>query len=867
MAGYYSQQEFDKRMKALEEVYKDRKNKLDFSLSNAIELKNYSNKPTTKFPSFTELAEEYIRQNKDNKPVLDAFKNMNPLSQRTEIANNLVGIFENSGERFFEPFNISETLGTKEKSRIKNLTTNNLLREINYLKDHATKQDLEYQRYKDIFDVPYWTNKAINDFLTTGDVPRGFEYSGEGGMIVPFDKGATEYGEFMTGFKFDPTFEGSVEDIENLFYNKVKKDYETKPFEDRFGKASLAERFANKQALSERPIEDKAIGGAARLLQFPYFNTIEQAKQAGAIQPTSYTLPPYEADFPFVGKTEIPFVGQSPVLNIGEVGFDAAMIGSPWIKLSKLLKVGKTANALNLGMLGEASLKGGLIGAKSTLEGEQKAVPTPINTLEGFGLGAGMGSAFYKLGKFVPKITNRGFIDEKVKNVSDELKEVGEYYNLQKQLNETQNVLKSIKTRENMFGKEGLSGINLYARNFREPTDIYSSKPNDILNQAIEMEKTHIVGNPVYFGAVDNSPYEVGFNINSPIQNTPRSKSVDFNTPQTIVSEATGYYPMAGVALGAESESRQALANLSKFYAKNPEYVEAMKMRGIDLTDESKSVENGIRIFNEMNAYLDEPVAEAVITKASGSKMDNLYNLWVNRNFPNGVKDEKAAKELFYDKFKTAQVNYEEGTLPENFSQGYIENTNIFKNVSKKVNHLSDKDKKKELNARLESLKSENTLKKISETLSEVSKQAGGVYSSPEKFAAEVRRELSPNLVRKQAFENVKSIKAAEKDVAELPQKIEKSKNLQNTKETLQEFKKGYSPLVGFLGNKITGVGAYAMSKGGTRILSDDENIMPVNPEQSNISAFKNGLVNYFYDSPLVRMRQKGSFNIPFKGE
>lgn len=863
MSGYYSQEEFDKRMEALKKVYKNEEG--NFSLGNSVELKNFSNVPSKKIPSFMEVAEEYIRQNSDNKEILDSFKKMNPLVQRVTIKNELKNILENAGDLFYQPYKESESFGINDRNKIRKSIFDNITNEIDYLTKNATKQDLEFQRYKDIYDVPYWTNKAMNDFLQHGIIPSGYEMTETNGEALPFSNGATFFGKFMTDYKYNPMSEKPTSE---LFYDKVKELYNKTPVYDRFGKASLAERFANKQALSERSIGEKGIGAASRLLQFPYLNTIEQARQSGAIQPSDNTLPPYETELPIVGKTEIPYVGQNPALNIGEVAFDASMFGSPWLKLSNLTRAGKTAKALNIGMLGEASLKGGVIGGKSALEGEEKAVPTPYADVgKGFATGAGLGSVFYKLGKFVPRFLNKGSIDEKIKNVGDELRVLGEPKELEKTLEETQNVLKSIKTRENMFGNEGLSGINLYARRFREPTDIYSSKPNEIINQAIDREKTHIVGNPVYYGAVEPSPYEVGFNLNSPIQNTPRSKSLDFETPQTIVSEATGYYPTAGVALGAESETRQALANLSKFYAQNSEYVEAMKLRGIDLTDDSKAVENGIRIFNEMNAYLDEPVAEAVIKKAEGASLDNLYNVWVRRNFPNGVKNEKEAKELFLDKYKTAQVNYEEGTLPEKFSEGYIENTNIYNKVLNKVRHLEDGDNKKTLLSMLEKIKTETSLDDISETLSDVAQKAGGVSSSKGNFAAEVRREISPYLVRKQAFENVKGIKAAEKDVAELPQKIKQAKNLQEKRESLQEFKKGYSPYINFVGNKATGVISYGAAKGNTRTLSDDRKYSPLLESQSEIDAVRQGIINYFYDSPLVRMRQKGSFNIPYNGE
>ena len=226
------------------------------------------------YASFTELANEFVRQNKGDNKKLDAFKRMNPFEQRDFLAKNLEAIFEKGGDSFLKVYNDAmNKAGTSERA-FQSETFKNLQRERDYLTDNATKQDIAYQRYKDAFNVPYWSNKAIHDFLQKDILPIGGKKS-----RVDFDRRGNAYAKLMFEFEQDPNSSTPEYD----FYNKVKKDYNTKNFEDRFGNATLAQRFENKQNLAKRGDWGKVGGAVSQLLGVPYLNTLEQAKQAGAV--------------------------------------------------------------------------------------------------------------------------------------------------------------------------------------------------------------------------------------------------------------------------------------------------------------------------------------------------------------------------------------------------------------------------------------------------------------------------------------------------------------------------------------------------------------------------------------------------------
>lgn len=881
MSNYYSQEEFDKRMEALKKA-KPREG-ADFSLANAVALKNYANAPTRKKPSFVELAEEYITQNEDNKPLLDNFRKLNPLQQRIEIKNNLVNLLENASGYFYEPYVEAESLNPNERNRIRKDIFDNLTNEIDYLSENATKQDLEFQRYKDIFNVPNWTNKAMNDFLENGKVPSGYEMSVKNGFSTPFYKGARLFGEFMTGYKFDPSADKPSDEI---FYDKVKGMYENNPVEDRFGKTPLAERFKNKEAYAQRPYDEKAIGFASRFFQVPYLNTLEQAKAAGAIPPEYVTEQAIQRGEK-VDRGLPTFLGNDKLLNAGEIAFDAAMMGSPWLNLfgkgRHVVRAGnearegfKAINALNkirekspqLGLLAEASLKGSLIGAKTALEGEEMAVPTTkTNVLVGASTGGVLGGLAYKFGRKMPKLKKGGETESEMKEIQKQLKLLGTPEQIERDIEETENVLKAIKTREQMFGGENIGGFRGYAQNFRQPMDKLSTPSEEIAQQALNIQKTHTVDNPVFYANVEGSPYEVGFNLESPLQNTPRASITPYETLQGDFMQSTLYNPATGIPLGAESETRQALANTADYFARNEDYTNALRKFGIDLADESKRVEQGSNIFGEFNAYLDEPIAEAVIKKADDNALNAYYDVWKTRNFPNGVKDEKSARQLFDDKFKMAQVNYREQKTPTEFSKGLVENTDTYKNVKKRVSNIGGERGKKLLSELNKAIEEGKTIDEISGIISSVSEKAGGVNRSAANYAADLRSELSPNVVLQRSFDRAKGKLETEEKFKNFPQVLKEAQELEARYKNLESVKQGLSPLAILAANRFANTLSYPFAKGRSRTTTEDVKFTPKGEEQMSIDKLPNSfpfnIPNAFWDSPLVRLRSMGSFNIP----
>jgi hypothetical protein len=139
--------------------------------SNEIQLKDVSNSAHRNgfYADFNSLATQFIKQNKDNKYALDSFKKKNPLEQRKFLKEHLNDIVFSKGSENLSPaFQKAASEQGSSVADFVDLTTKNLTHEIDYLNDNATKSDLEFQRYKDIYNVPYWTNKAMNDFLMSG---------------------------------------------------------------------------------------------------------------------------------------------------------------------------------------------------------------------------------------------------------------------------------------------------------------------------------------------------------------------------------------------------------------------------------------------------------------------------------------------------------------------------------------------------------------------------------------------------------------------------------------------------------------------------------------------------------------------------
>ena len=150
--------------------------------------------------------------------------------------------------------------------------------------------------------------------------------------------------------------------------------------------------------------------------------------------------------------------------------------------------------------------------------------------------------------------------------------------------------------------------------------------------------------------------------------------------------------------------------------------------------------------------------------------------------------------------------------------------------------------------------------------LNEASSIAGGV-SNAERYAADIRREMSPYVVLQSTFDRAKSVLKAEDQAKNLPSQIEKSKELSSRKKFLESVKQGYSPLSVYLFNRGSAALGYGAAKYGTRVLNEDQLVTPVTQEQSTIEKLKNkfpfNIPYYYWDSPLVKLRQAGSFNIP----
>lgn len=864
----YTQEQYDKSIKKLMESQGSK----DFSFSNAIELKNLANQYKGGYASFTDLASEYIRQHEDDKELLDSFKKMNPLVQRATILNELTSIINNAGRDFLENYKMAEILDKAEADEIRSRTIRNLRGEIDYLKDNATKQDLEFQRYKDIYEVPNWTNKAMNDFLQKGILPIGSEGDfDENGEFIPFYKGAGDFGAFMTGHKFDPK---ATKPEEEIFYDKVRQMYKTTPVEDRFSKATLAERFANKENLSNRDPMEAGLAGATRLIGFPYLNTLEQAKQAGAIPYDANSLPANEK---WGGLN----VGNEPIKNVGEMAFDTFMLDSPF-KMIKPMKAGyqaikglnrfnnlqKVSKALRnpqIGLMAQSALLGGISGAKASLEGEEKAVDTtPSDLWKGFATGAGVGGAAYKLGRVAPKYGRGSRIDKELSNVNKELRNIGNSEKIQEELTDTEKALGAIKMRDEMFSGANIDKAGSYARKFMEPSNAGALSSADVFNMARNQQMTYMENNPLFLGKVENSPYEVGFSFNTPVQNTPRASGFSYDTPQRKFFSNTGYGAGVGVPLGTESEARQVLGNLTDFYAQNKDYSNALKVLGIDVSDKANRVNAGAAISREINSYADEPIARAILNNADDKAKNELYYPeWLKRN---GLEDNLDSRTLFDDKFKMAQVNFLEGTSPTKFGTGRIEDTKVYKNINEKASNLP-KEKKEKVQSLLDKSKQEGlNIDDVSRLLNEASDIAGGI-SSAQRYAADIRREMSPHVLLQSTFDRANVVMKAEEQARTLPATLEKAKEFETKKKFLEGVKQGYSPLAILLTNRISSVGGYGMAKNRTRTLGEDYAVSPVTEESANIENLQSGLpfnvFNYYWDSPLVRLRQAGSFNIP----
>lgn len=862
------------------------------------------------YASFTELANEFVRQNKGDNKKLDAFKRMNPFEQRDFLAKNLEAIFEKGGDSFLKVYNDAmNKAGTSERA-FQSETFKNLQRERDYLTDNATKQDLAYQRYKDAFNVPYWSNKAIHDFLQKDILPIGGKKS-----KVDFDRRGNAYAKLMFEFEQDPNSETPEYD----FYNKVKKDYNTKNFEDRFGNATLAQRFENKQNLAKRDDLGKVGGAVSQLLGIPYLNTLEQAKHAGAVSPEAW------------GSKEL----LSNPFTYAETAFDVGMGVSPF----KFMKASKAF----VPPLAKGVALGAVAGAKGALEGEESATPeaTAVKVAAGAGFGGGTGAGLYALSRRLPKYREGGKLDKEredykqafeakkqllksedenvLKGLNEQISELKkknlstdayarELEGVQNELNKYEVVKQAKNLRSELFGAENMRGLQSYVDRFsgQKPLDVQSATPMERYNWASQRQLNEKMNSPLVYANTDPYAYEVGCAtpLESPLQNL-RRPNVDMESPRAIFETATTYSPI-GIADAPIMNDR--LTAAVNYFMSNPKNREILENLGIKDTKDFAKSEIGKQIYSEMINYLDEPIAKLVLSGNKNPKvLKATKQLWLNRNFPNGVTSD--AENIFNEKLAIAKSGYRPSELP----RGKIEDTQVYKDTKDIVNTYGDDKMMK----RLESVKEPNkTLKDVSSTIASIRNQLTGDVNTLANVSGELRKQMSPNVVLGGTFESVGKMTEAQKMAMklfakqkDLQKKISeaptikalneaKTKELQNQidlkkaqtqakidaeKANLDDKlldirlrKKGLSPAFTSISNLSSKASGYAIANKPLIQTDSDVAYLPYGKESTMFKTLNSipvtiplvgNITNplYYWDSPLINMRSAGSFKIPMQ--
>ena len=904
------------------------------------------------FASFNNLATEYIKQNNGNEDALNKFKKMNALEQRKFLKDNLNDIVNNAGAEFVPAFKAASGEEGATKADFMDRTEKSLTSEIKYLTDNATKADLEFQRYKDIYNVPYWTNRDMNNFLQSdGKVyPSGSasiqqktfdENNGEGQKAYKMYKGGSAYGSFMLDYKRDR----SSADPEMDFFNKVKETYNNKPVVDRFGSTTLADRFKNKLAYAD---SRNSVGGfvdfGSRLTGAPYFNTMAQARESGAIAPNEWFNPIQGVE--------------GTAKNIGEIGFDTGTLISPWGKFKAISKITDKANAMT-----KAAIMGGIVGAKGALEGEEKADPsvTIPAALLGVGLGGagGLGVA-YGFSRRFPKVSAGSGLDKSLKEAQASYKEdvlgIKQYAknsldnignqidaenkairSLEKQqvkqealkekyideINQRQEQNRGLKLRKDIFSPENLTGLKAYARNLKEPTDPVSAKNKDVVNWMRNKQDTFVQENPEFVRNIEAAPYEVsGFDYESPLQNMRRPSAPNTQSPSYQFYEATGYNPsLAGTPVGQGENVGNMVERAGEFITRNPEYENALKAINPDISGD-KEFGFGARIFNEMKMYEDEPIAQFVINKKSfGSKgehdaaLNNTFGEWLKRNYPNGVDDYDNAQRIFFEKLNIANSDYwgkrGTGVIPEKYNTGRIEDSDYFKQVRETINNaptLDQKQKQSLLNQLNTAKEDGKTEEEIAGIIANVLQNSNGAVITEGNVAANVRKAVTPNLITNSSFERVKAIREMHKARSSLAQNAQNLRNeMQATEKAIREkeanvstlkkdadlvkertsenlaerkrlfdeksakikqVKQGFAPIPVYGLNMISKSIGNSISNNPISYNEEDKEYLPITSESNFFSGFGANLPHfgYYWNSPLMRMRQSGSFNISKTG-
>lgn len=789
------------------------------------------------FASFNNLATEYIKQNKGNEDALNKFKKMNALEQRKFLKDNLNDIVNNAGAEFVPAFKAASGEEGATKADFMDRTEKSLTNEINYLTKNATKADLEFQRYKDIYNVPYWTNRDMNNFLQSdGKVyPTGSaaiqqktfdENTGEGQKAYKMYKGGSAYGSFMLDYKRDR----SSADPEMDFFNKVKETYNNKPVVDRFGSTTLADRFKNKLAYAD---SRNSVGGfvdfGSRLTSAPYFNTMAQARESGAIAPNEWFNPIQGVE--------------GTAKNIGEIGFDAKMLASPWGKFKFLEKVPLNALVKTMAL-------GAMAGAKGAFEGEESAdkSSTYASAVLGSVLGGGTGGIIYGWGRRFPKLSAGSGLDKSLKEANasfkydvagiknaekealDDIKnkirsETTDLRNLEKQrvkqealkekyvdeINQRQEQNRGLKLRKDIFSPENLNGLKAYARNLKEPTDPVSAKNKDVVNWMRNKQDTFVQENPEFVRNIEAAPYEVsGFDYESPLQNMRRPSAPNTQSPSYQFYEATGYNPsLAGTPVGEGENVGNMVERAGEFITRNPEYENALKAINPDISGD-KEFGFGARIFNEMKMYEDEPIAKFVIDKKSfadkpshDAALQGAFGEWIKRNYPNGVDDYDNAQRIFFEKLNIANSDYwgkrGTGVIPEKYNTGRIQDSDYYKQVKETISNsdvLDGKQKQALLNQLKTAEEKGKTEKEISDIISDVLQNANGTPATEGNVVANVRKAVTPNLITNSSFERVKAIREMHKARSSLAQNAQNLRNeMQATEKAIREKEANISNL------------------------------------------------------------------------
>lgn len=794
------------------------------------------------YASFPEMANAYVLQNKGNKKALDAFKKMNPIEQRDFIARNVENIFNNQEGAFIQSYEDAMNEAGTSKSAFMHNTFMNVQSEMNFLKNYATKQDLSMQRYKDAFNRPYWSNKAINDFLQEGRIPYGSQKSD-----THFDKMGTEYAKMMFDFKQNRGSNTPRED----FYNKVKGDYNKKPFEDRFGSAPLAERFSNKQERSKRTEWEKAGGFASRFI--PVLNTVEQAKEAG-VKPSA-------------GMFKNP-------LNLLESGFDAATSYSGFLKyamkmLSKFPLAWKLSNIGKTSPLVKSSLLAGASGAKGALEGEEPAsVGTRVgNTILGFGLGVGTGSLPYAVSRRFPKYSTGGLLDQKAEKLNEAYKAKTALEDVQGKIDAYAREREALNLRGELFNQENLGKMKGYVDKYGGdvPMDLESATPMERYNWSSRRLMNEKANSPLVYSNLEPSSYEVvgADPLKSPLQNI-RRPNVDNASPRAIFENATTYSPVGVADTPGMNDRLSAAAN---YFMQNPKYRGILENLGISNTKDFSKTDIGKAIYSEMVNYLDEPIAKFVLKGNKDPKVFEAAKMeWMKRNFPRGADDN--AERIFNEKVAIAKSGYRPAELPT----GRIEDTQFYKDTKKLVKE------NKALSQRLEGLLgAETDIDAVSKELADIRNKATGDVNTKANVAGILKTQMSPNVVPKQVFERVNATKGNTKSVLDLyaQKKDLQSKSvgapsskaeLDKELEKIRTTKNGLNPLVVLGTSAFTKSLGYAVENAPLVKVEGDEVYLPYSEENAFLRAI-NGAGNYgfYWDSPLIQMREAGSFKIPMQ--